>query len=177
MTVLAKENVFWFQVAVDNSLLVEVFDGEDYFSRVEDDFLLCEPRLLIKMVEKRTTAFKVKQKVQTCLALKRVVESQYEWMLHTHQYLSLQLDVVKIVLLFKNGLVKHFHGVVSASTLFLLLNEEDLCKRAFAEGTNDSDGAKISLTAEVPDGIWTTGLNNIVVQRDSFLFLAIVRAN
>ena len=110
MAVLTEKKVLGLQVPIDNSILMKVPQRQDHLSRIEQDILLTEPSLLLKMVKQAATAFVVKHKVKLGAALKRVVELQDERMAQLAQQLLLQLNVVEEVLLLQVTFVEHFHG-------------------------------------------------------------------
>ena len=61
---------------------------------------------------------------------------QNERMLKCHQDLFLEFDVLEVVFLLENGLVKALHrvvGVLSVASALTLLNEEDFGERSFAQ--------------------------------------------
>lgn len=149
---------------------MQVLEGQHDLSRIEDDLLLGEAILLFQVVEQGAAALIVKHQVEIRLALERVMQLEYEWVLQRHQDLLLQLDVLKVVLFFQDGLVEDLHGVVAARpVVFPLLNEEDFCKAALAQQTDDAYGPQVDILAEIGRCIWATSFNDIIIQSDSLL--------
>ena len=91
-------------------------------------------------------------------------------MVERHENLPLEFDVVEVVLLLQDRLVEHLHRVVGApALLFFFLDEEDFSKAALAKKADHANRPKVDLTAEVLQGVWTTILLDVAVERYALL--------
>ena len=86
-------------------------------------------------------------------------------MAERQENLPLEFNVVEVVLLLQDRLVKHLHRVVGAlARLFFLLDEEDFSEAALAQKADHANRPKVDLVAEVLHGVWTASLHDVAVE-------------
>ena len=79
MPLRVQKHVFWLQVSVDDTVLVEAFERQQDLGGVELRPLLREPLLPAEMVEELAPIQKVDDKIQLLACLERVVKLDNEW--------------------------------------------------------------------------------------------------
>ena len=65
----ANEDVFRFEISVEDSFIMEIFKGKHDLRRIEHDLSFSESLVLIEVIEKRSACFKVQHHIEVFLAL------------------------------------------------------------------------------------------------------------
>lgn len=80
MPILVKEDVFGFQVTIDDAITMQTLKREQYFSCVEARAWLCKPPFSLQVVEKLPSIQEIHDEVQLLWCLEGVVELHDEGM-------------------------------------------------------------------------------------------------
>jgi len=73
ISLIVKQNIFWFQIAIDNIVLMQTPNSLDHLSWVKACALFWELSILPKVIEKLATVHKVHDEVQLWFGLECVV--------------------------------------------------------------------------------------------------------
>ena len=89
MTFSIYQYVFWLQITVYNTHIVEVLKSKDHLSCIEPGSLLVEATLdLLQMVEQFTSIDELHDQIQSLIVLEGILQTHYEWMTELLQDLS-----------------------------------------------------------------------------------------
>ena len=138
MSSKVKENIFWFEITINDSLLVKVGQRLHHLGGVNFGAIVTESLLFAKVGEQLTTVEEIHNEVQFGVCLKRKMEFDYVWVTALFQYLPLSHSFCQKIHLDKLALLENFHRIDHLSVL--LSDEVD-----FAKGPtpNDFDVLKI----------------------------------
>mmetsp|Transcript_23735 Transcript_23735/g.65851 ORF Transcript_23735/g.65851 Transcript_23735/m.65851 type:complete len:284 (+) Transcript_23735:1725-2576(+) len=111
MPVVAKQNVFGLQVAVENSQVVQVIDARDRFCQIEGCVPLHKDSLTTQSEEEFTSCQKIHDDEQFFACLKRTMHLNDKRVVDPLQNVSLGLDVFDVTrFLSQLSLGNNFHG-------------------------------------------------------------------
>ena len=86
---MVKQHVLWFQITIDNAVLMEAAQCLDQLCCVETSSPLAKLLVLAQMIEKLSTIEEVHDKVQLCWGLERILQLNDEWTIDLLKNVSL----------------------------------------------------------------------------------------
>ena len=111
LTIFADEYILWFQVSIDDALLMKMGQSEGNLGREELCLVLWEHAHFDQVTEQFTTLHELHQEVDTILVLEHILHVHEEWVIDRAQNIFLKLYVLHLLILQNDVLSDALHGI------------------------------------------------------------------
>lgn len=126
--IFIHQDVFWFQVTINNLLLVQVSDSHAYLNRVESSTIFCESLGITQVHEKFSTTNKTHYKKNLFWSLEDVTHANQKRMISLQKNIFLKFCWFNLVVFKNNILSQRLHRIDLLGSYFL--NKEHFAEAA-----------------------------------------------
>lgn len=142
VTIFLHEDVLWFQISVDNLLLVEMTESQGDCKRIKLSSLFSELPRFSQVHEKLTTTDKLHDEKDLHVSLENELHTNEEWMIGLLQDIFLEHSRLNLIVIQNDIFSQGFHSVDCLG--ILLLDQKDFSETTLSNDLNDLEGIKTS---------------------------------
>lgn len=140
VAIFLHEDILWFQISIDNLLLVEMTESEGNSERIKLSSSLGELPRFSQVHEKLTTSDKLHDEEDLHVGLEDELHTNEEGMVSLLQDIFLKHSRFNLIVIQNDILPERFHGVHCLR--ILLLHQKDFSETTFADDFYDLEGVK-----------------------------------
>ena len=137
MAIFVKHNVVRLQVTEDNVSLMQVFQGQEHFSKIDPGSILSKTFVFLEGAAHVATGCVVKKQEKFLRSLESIFQANYEWVVRICKNVSLCLRILYQVLAKNLLLIEYLHRkILACLDSFLIFS----FKSEFFDEINHSEG-------------------------------------